>query len=590
MPQDLGVSLSHKDVQDVVKDIESGKLVLPDFQRDFVWPTKQVGKLMESILNGYYINTLLTLPVSNGGENVPFPPRSVSGISNLDTANNMEMVLDGQQRITSIYYALTAPELSLDNTKYPQLFCLKFSKVVKGELGEDAITWRRRDWDSSQRLIDNDYDVQMEKDLIPFTVFQNSDAFNEWRWGLEDYAEEHENVTRDEVRKFDRNTGVFRGYDIPIIEMNADTPDSTVVQTFERINTQGLDLGVFDILTARLYPHEINLRGLWEDTVDRYSRIETYANSEGTKRVRERVLKTLALNRGEECKDASLRELDPDNFESDWKAAASIMDRVLEKAKSTEIGGLGVTEKYGFPYGSILAPLANLIYLAEEEGSYPNQEGLEKIRRWYWASVFSRRYSGSSDTTSYQDYNEIKEWVSGNRQEAPEAISEGQNLIPIELDLETTTRGGPYDGVMSLLVLNGAKDFGTFESINVHQVDDHHIFPNAQLKSGLNNNDYGQTDRNKILNRTIIQYRNNRFKYGDDLPGTYIPEMIEEHPQGREGVQNLLEDHFVNEDGFEALLNNDYESFCEARKEAIRNAIEDKVKMEIDWSVTEAEI
>lgn len=590
MPQDLGVSLSHKGVQDVVKDIENGKLVLPDFQRDFVWPTKQVGKLMESILNGYYINTLLTLPVSNGGDNVPFPPRSVSGISGLDTANNMEMVLDGQQRITSIYYALTAPELSLDNTKYPQLFCLKFSKVVNGELGENAITWRRRDWGSSQKLIDNDYDVQMEKDLVPFTVFQSSDEFNEWRWGLEDYAEEHDNVTRDEVRKFDRNTGVFRGYDIPIIEMDADTLDSTVVQTFERINTQGLDLGVFDILTARLYPHEINLRGLWEDTVGQYSRIETYTNSDGTKRVRERILKTLALYRGEECKDASLRELEPDNFESDWKTAASIMDRALEKAKSTELGGLGVTEKYGFPYGSILAPLANLIYLAEEEGSYPNQDGLEKIRRWYWASVFSRRYSGSSDTTSYQDYNEIKEWISGTREELPEAITEGQNLIPIELDLETTTRGGPYDGVMSLLVLNGAKDFGTFESINVHQVDDHHIFPNAQLKSGLNGSGYGKTNRNKILNRTIIQYRNNRFKYGDDLPGTYILEMIEQHPRGREGVKDLLEDHFINQDGFQALLNNDYESFCEARKEAIRNAIEEKVKMEIDWSVTEAEI
>lgn len=593
MPHDLDVSLNYnKDVQDIVNEIEAGKLVLPDFQRDFVWPTKQIGKLLESILNGYYIDTLLTLPVSGSSENIPFPPRDVAGVLQSDSANNMEMVLDGQQRISSIYYALTAPDMPLDNTTYPQLFCLRFRKIVNDEYDEDAIKWRRRDWNSSQKLIDNDYDLQMEKDLIPFTIFRSSEAFNEWRWGLEDYAKENDTVTRDDVRKFDENTSIFRGYDIPIIELDPDTPDSVVVQTFERINTQGLDLGVFDILTARLYPDpfNINLRDLWEDAVDQYPRIETYADNAGTKTVRERILKTLALYRGDECKDASLRELKPENFESDWRSSASIIDRALEKAKSSEVGGLGVTEKYGFPYGSILPTLSNLIYLAEEKGKYPNQEGLEKIRQWYWTSVFSGRYSGSSDTTSYQDYNQVKNWISGNREEPPEAITEGQNLIPIELNLDTTTRGAAYQGIMSLLVLNGAKDFGTFESITVHQVDDHHIFPRAKLESGAIGKEYGETERNKILNRTIIQYRNNRFKYVDDLPSKYVSEMIEEHPKGEDGVRETLKDHFINEDGFKALLQDDYDAFCEARKEVIRKKIADKVKMQLDWSITEAEI
>lgn len=181
--------------------------------------------------------------------------------------------------------------------------------------------------------------------------------------------------------------------------------------------------------------------------------------------------------------------------------------------------------------------------------------------------------------TSYQDYNEVKDWIKGTRSESPEAIQEGRNLIPIELSLDTMSRGGPYDGVMSLLVLNGAKDFGTFESINVHQVDDHHIFPNAQLKKGLNGNSYDKTERNKILNRTIIQYRNNRFKYGDALPSVYIPEMIEEHPRGEQGIRELLQDHFINDEAFQALLNDDYETFCEARKQAIRQTIEDGYRL-----------
>jgi uncharacterized protein with ParB-like and HNH nuclease domain len=197
MPHDLDVSLSNKDIQNVVSEVDKGKIVLPDFQRDFVWPTKQIAKLLESILNGYYIDTLLTLPVAGGNDNIPFPPRSVAGSEENGTANNVEMVLDGQQRISSIYYALKAPQLSLDNTKYPHLFCFKFSKIVNGEFDEDAINHRRRDWDSSQELIDNNYEVQVEKDLIPCTVFKSSQAFDEWRFGFYDYAESHEEVDRE---------------------------------------------------------------------------------------------------------------------------------------------------------------------------------------------------------------------------------------------------------------------------------------------------------------------------------------------------------------------------------------------------------
>ena len=76
MPTQLEISLAHKNVQNLIEEANQKSLVLPDFQRDFVWPTRQVGKLLESLLNGYYINTLLTLPVTRGPNNeVPFPAR-----------------------------------------------------------------------------------------------------------------------------------------------------------------------------------------------------------------------------------------------------------------------------------------------------------------------------------------------------------------------------------------------------------------------------------------------------------------------------------------------------------------------------------
>jgi hypothetical protein len=587
-PVELDISLTNKDVQKLIQEIEEGKIVLPDFQRDFVWPTGQVGKLLESLLNGYYINTLLILPVTGGGDNVPFPPRKVQASSGaIADSGSLEMVLDGQQRITSIHYALTAPDLPLDNTKHPQLFGLAFSSVICGMLGEEAIDWKSTHYGIWDDLQPDDYATQIEKDFIPFTIFRSKDSFDDWRYGMEDYAKETQDISVDDVRRFDRQTRVFRNYGIPIIEMKAGTSPATVVQTFERINTQGLELGIFDILTARLYPKEVHLRDLWADALDRHSNIKEYADNTDQKRVRKHLLKTMALYRNKECKDENVGKLSEIQFETHWDTTVQMVDRALEKAQSAADGGFGVTDKYGFPYSTLLPTLANLLHLAENSETHPRPKDLEMVKRWYWASTFSKRYSGSSDTISYKDYNEGRDWIRGERTEMPESIQDAASIIPGVLDLSSLTRGGPYKGIMSLLMLNDARDFGTFESITIYEVDDHHIFPDAKLKNGATGSKYEKTDRNTILNRTVIESQNNRFNIRDRLPSDYIPSMIDSHPRGEVGIKKLLERHFIDEEGFEALLTDDYQRFCTARKEALRNEIEERIGAPVDWNESE---
>lgn len=591
--QHLEVSLADKDIQSLVRDIDAGKIVLPEFQRDFVWPTVQVSKLLESLLNGYYINTLLTLPVVAGEESVPFPPRPVAITDGEpDLSRQMDMVLDGQQRITSIYYALKAPDIPLKNTSYPQRFGLKFSKVVDGVLNESAVDWKSTYYDKWRNLAVDDYETHIDDDFVPFTVFEDEEIFNEWRYALEDLSAERSDITLDEVRQFDRNTKVFRGYDVPIIRLDAETRPSTVVQTFERINTQGLELGVFDILTARLYPDDINLRELWETATDEYSNIDSYRETASEDQARKRVLKTLALHRDTEVDDDNLRELSSEDFEEDWNTACQMMNRALDRAYSTGVGGLGVTDKFGFPYPTMLPPLANLLHLAEENPSVPDRRGLEMMKRWYWASIFAYRYSVSSDTAAYQDFRQVSSWIRDEREELPEAIEDAPNRIPVELDLESLTPGsGAYKAIMSLLILNGAKDFGTFESITIHQVDDHHIFPKSMLSAELEAlHESSTVAQNRILNRTIIEARANRFQYRDRRPSDYIRDMISDHPDGEEGVASLLEDHFINEDGFNALLDDDYPAFCNARKSELQQEIVARVGEDIHWSRAESMI
>lgn len=589
MPDQLSIGLSEIDVQALVEAMENGKIVLPDFQRDFVWPTDQIGKLLESLLNGYYINTLLTLPVAIGGERKPpFPPRRADGTpQRSDLPFDIQMVLDGQQRITSIYYAVSAPNMSLANTVYPQVFFLTLSSVLDGQLDEDSIVWRRGDWDSTKRLVANELELQLDRDLIPFTIFKSKETFKAWRRKMERLAEDGASITRREIEVFEDQTEVFRNYKIPIIQLAADTAQSKVVRTFERINTQGLDLGVFDILTARLWTHDIRLRDLWEETLETYPRISAYSASLGEERFRELTLKTLALMRRYECKERNLRELDPEKFEEHWMEASRMMDRALEKLFSLGVGGFGVTSRFGIPYTTMLPPLANFLEMAERGGTYPEGERLQKVHRWYWSSVFSKRYSGSSDTKSYQDVAQVTSWMTGEGG-MPDGVRVAPALIPAEVNLWSLTRGGIYRGIMALLSLNGARDFATLESIDLHEVDDHHIFPKSRLSKGVGGKKYEDaTDRDRILNRTVIEARSNRYKYKDQLPSEYVPQMIDEHKDGESGVRELLRDHFIDDEAFDAMLLDDYETFCRARMVCICEAIEKKVGAPVVWESEE---
>ena len=94
-----------------------GHVVLPEFQRSFIWKRRAVEELLVSIFNEYFIGSLLTLNVIP--DSVPFRARAIEGIQNDVPLRPEKMVLDGQQRITSIYYALYGPDINLKSTSYP---------------------------------------------------------------------------------------------------------------------------------------------------------------------------------------------------------------------------------------------------------------------------------------------------------------------------------------------------------------------------------------------------------------------------------------------------------------------------------------
>jgi uncharacterized protein with ParB-like and HNH nuclease domain len=91
-------------LSDLLKDIRVGKIQLPDFQRPWVWDDVHIRSLLASVSRAYPIGAVMLL--QTGGTEVRFKPRAVEGVSLLNGVKPERLILDGQQRLTSLYGAL----------------------------------------------------------------------------------------------------------------------------------------------------------------------------------------------------------------------------------------------------------------------------------------------------------------------------------------------------------------------------------------------------------------------------------------------------------------------------------------------------
>ena len=233
----------------------------------------------------------------------------------------------------------------------------------------------------------------------------------------------------------------------------------------------------------------------------------------------------------------------------------------------------GVISSQYLPYVSILPAFAAL-QTARSALPAPRQlDAQRKLRHWYWASVFTNRYSGSVESTSARDYLDVKTWFDDNAAE-PGLIADFRARFKT-LDLRRVTKRGTsvYNGIFNLLVLHGARDWMTGNVPQYGDLDDHHIVPKSWGKeNGLS----GAIDT--ILNRTPLTADTNRKVIRERPPNQYLPELIAE--SGEASVRATMESHFISPEAFAILLRDqfttdDFEAFLAERQRTLQDAIED---------------
>lgn len=563
----------------LIEQAQEGKLCLPDFQRDFVWKRDEVADLLRSILRQYFIGSLLLLRCDP--QNPPFAPVLLRGAGLAYQEPRPELLaLDGQQRLTSLLYALTAPDLTLKDSRQQRWFFVDLDLLLTDPYDDEVV------FDLSKRELDglDTPEIQYKKRILPCVRLLRSEDFYNWRDGFEDWSrdnapEDYQRYREEWRSPWTKAVNNFQTFEVPLVELpqvQESDPESIgrVCAIFEKLNSTGVDLSVYDLLTARLYRYGIRLHNLWKEACRNHKRLNEWSEGKADKhKFGVLVLRTLALLRGLDPKPGILIDLAHERFDEDWRQAAAAMERGLELVENVGPDGFGVFNRKWLPGFALLPVLSALRAVIDSRnlGEGPRSD----LRQWYWCNVFMERYSSAVESKSRKDYSEMLRYWSDGKLE-PSVFSEASARIGTN---GYTVRGSAsyasavYSGVFCLLALRGARDWKRGESIQLQELQDHHIFPRAYLRR----NDL--TNRgavNSIVNRTLISDETNAL-IRDKAPADYISNT-DVFPSGSN--ETLLNPHFLNAEAVdimneasEDLSNSDIEDiygwFSDVREKSI---------------------
>lgn len=529
---------------DIVRDATLGKVVLPEFQRSFVWGKDDIEQLLGSILQNYFIGTFLVLDTAS--DRPMFPYRLVEGqqATNAKSPAMVRLVLDGQQRISSLFYVLNEPDLPLRNAKHPYRFFVRLDVAVQQDLDESVVgipSNDKRGFAKMERLIKQDRALTI-RDLANPAVFYKwlNEPDNKWSAEAKTAIEHlHKNILQ---------------FMVPIVSLKPETGRDNVVNIFELINRTGISLSLFDLAVARLYLKGVKLRERWLSFVSGY---------QGEERVlrRDFLLKIVVLLGAapKVPKKGSILETLDDitkaDFETLWESATEAMTAAMKRLRTS----YGAYNPELTPYSTMLVPLACLLH--EIRTRKLGAEAYRRLDSWYWSSVFSQRYESAVDTKSYTDARDVLAWIL-DEDDTPSWI-ETFELSMNDLNL-AEQRSALYRGTLCLVVREGAFDFRTGQPAPLNLCHDDHIFPRGRWK---------QETVDSVVNRSVIEHQTNLWK-SDRPPSEFVADCLAAHGGDETRLLRTFATHLIDEVCVQALRADNLDAFLDRRRTLIRSAIE----------------
>lgn len=576
----MAVHSNDRDLNDLLNLVDCGKAQLPDFQRSWVWDDEKICKLIESITSGFPMGAAMFL--ETGGSSVRFTHRTFTGVEQAKVTTPDYLVLDGQQRLTTLYQVFMSQDAvqtclpTSREKKIRRYYYLDIRKAIDpNEDRSDAIisiNEKKIKTDNIGRdvILDLSTTEQEYKHLMfPLNITLTSFEIMNWYRGLVRY---HGEEILDIFDKFNNQilANISR-YKIPVITVSKDTSKEAVCQIFENVNTGGIKLTVFELVTATFAADEFNLRDDW-DIISK-----TFFNSkqgdllevvENTTFLTAMALLTNYKRYKVSAGVVSCKKRDVLKLElSDYKANRDILVSGFIKAANFLINQ-GIYSAKNLPYTSQLVPLAAIFAYAQEVGiNLAIQTNKEIISKWYWCGVFGELYGGANETRYALDIVGVFEQLAGNGE--PDTVIKA-SFQPRRLLTMQTRNSAAYNGVMGLILQDSPLDFMSANKMDIatyldESTDIHHIFPRNYCEQ----QGYDSLKWNSVINKTPIYASTNR-SIGGRAPSEYIGTMAN---KGLTQLQmcEAITSHKIN---YDHLKTDDFDGFIIDRAIRLLDRIE----------------
>ena len=562
-------------LKDLLLNIESGETQLPDFQRGWVWDDNHIRALISSVSLAYPIGAIMIL--ETGGDGVKFKPKPVKGVKDAENILPEELILDGQQRLTSLYLSLKSedpvPTTTEKKQEIERFYYLDMQKCLNAEVDRyDAIISIPKnkkitsDFGRKVELDLTTQELEFKNEMFPLNIMFDLARYYEWTIN---YRAHHDHAPEKSefLANFERNIFlIFQQYKVPVIKLTKETPKEAVCQVFENVNTGGVSLTVFELMTATFAADDFLLRKDWETRKEILNRHEVLKGVDESSFLTAITLlasykRHVASGSAVGCKRKDVLRLTLEEYEDN---VGEIVVGYMKAAKL--LMGEKVFSQRDLPYQTQLIPLS--VICAYLQDGFEEYFVKQNIIRWYWCGVLGELYGGANETRYALDISGVISWVDGGNEPPTvrDAVFSPGRLLTLQ-----TRNSAAYKGIMALLMKSGSNDFISGDEIELTNyfgdaIDIHHIFPRTYCE----NNNYEREKWNSIINKAPLSYRTNRILGGHE-PSKYISAIENKHRVRPEDLDKFFESHLIEPT---LIRNNDFQLFILDRSKKLLETIE----------------
>lgn len=571
------VKPDYTSIATIIQEAEDKKLMLPEFQRPFVWTIEQSKDLFDSLTRGIFIGTFVmakpqfdltcrtidTRPRAGKGSRAKLDDHFYRALD--FEAKKTYVVLDGQQRITSLYRVLKGNDKIYFIFKKPDYIPSPNDEINNIEQIIDSL---------SVKPIDNSFSIELSevykcatwKDKeIEQKIFETTASNYDFLKNDSNLSERYFNLLLDLKRLFYNLIQDKTLLSVFFLNMGIEK----FCMFFERSNSKGTELSFIDIITAKIYK-DFKLDKSINDFKDKNKQV-LFDNS-----IVEAFVRYFSfLKAGQVDRKTILTSLDGFDFQKNWDEVSNLYVKSCNFLISQNL----IFDNTWVSYKTMYIPIIHFLKnIPHQDFSQISEEQTKFFKFWFWGSLLNTRYGGgmvgSTNDIIVEDCKML------------ESIAKGKNfnrdyLKQFKFDfntdnlLELTSKGAIFTGIMAIMNYKnkGLKNLGNHNLVDFkNQINVHHIFPTKYLEKSFKEESFENEYSDSILNKMIIEKIPN-IKFGEKKPSIYLGEL------NNKQIKTSLESHNIPEPEKLVLgiFDDKFKEFVNARAKIITELIDSEI-------------